>query len=96
MENNSQAFPHIYDLYDEDKLFEEHNKHCFNDRDHRIYFQGPVELINQEWNGAIYRLTEDEPETHIKVPNMTHLRLAHYPYPTTFEIIEYISNPFSE
>ena len=82
-----RGFPNIYDLYDEDTLFEEHKEHCLNDRDYRIFFQGPVNLIKQEWNGAIYKLANDEVETIIKVPNMTHLRLAHYPYPEIFDII---------
>tara|TARA_Y100001970_G_scaffold32950_1_gene40850 strand:+ start:782 stop:1192 length:411 start_codon:yes stop_codon:yes gene_type:complete len=85
--NPNSNFKHIADIYDVNTLQELHDIHCSNNPNNRIFFEGPVKFIRQQWNGAIYKLVEDLPETIIKLPNSTHLRLADYPYPKTFDVL---------
>jgi len=82
---SSFFFPHKYNRYNESRLDEEHEEHCSHDKTSRIFFEGSIKMLKQEWNGAIYVLKDDD--CIIKVPNMTHLRLTGFPYPEYFEIL---------
>jgi len=76
---------HKYKFYDETKLQEEDKKYS-GDKNIRIFFEGPVKMVSQELNGAIYELKK-APDCIIKVPNMTHLRLTEFPYPEYYDIL---------
>ena len=75
-----------YTEFTEGLLQKIYDKTCAHDIYLRIFFEGPVKLIQQAVNGATYEL-EHSPDVIIKVPNMTHLRLAEYPYPEYFNIL---------
>ena len=75
-----------YELYDEKNLREEFEEHCNSYSHKRIFFEGPVKLINQKTFGAVYKLS-NEPDCIIKVPNMSHIRLTDFPYPEVFNIL---------